>query len=112
MTLPIGEPYPVFIIAEAGVNHNGDLDTARRLIDAAAQAGADAVKFQTFSADRLVTRSAAKAAYQKQTTAAQTTRPNQETLLSTFSPFPSEQTSLVHPATQPEPRARGRYKPA
>ena len=52
------------IIAEAGVNHNGDLDLARRLIDVAATAGADIVKFQTFEADRLVTASAEKAAYQ------------------------------------------------
>ncbi len=53
------------IIAEAGVNHNGDLDLARRLIDVAAAAGADAVKFQTFVADRLVTGHAEKAQYQK-----------------------------------------------
>jgi N,N'-diacetyllegionaminate synthase len=52
------------IIAEAGVNHNGDLQLARRLIEAAAASGADLVKFQTFSADRLVTPSAAKAGYQ------------------------------------------------
>ena len=58
----------VFIIAEAGVNHNGDLDLAKGLIDAAAQAGADLVKFQTFSADRLATAVAAKADYQTQTT--------------------------------------------
>ena len=44
----------VRIIAEAGVNHNGDLALARQLIDVAAEAGADMVKFQTFSADRLV----------------------------------------------------------
>lgn len=56
------------IIAEAGVNHNGDLNLAKRLIDAAAEAGADIVKFQTFSADRLVTRNAKKADYQNQTT--------------------------------------------
>ena len=56
------------IIAEAGVNHNGDLDRAKQLIDAAAKAGADLVKFQTFSADRLVTRTATKAVYQTQTT--------------------------------------------
>ena len=56
------------IIAEAGVNHNGDLNLARRLIDAAAAAGADFVKFQTFKADRQVTRSAKKADYQVQTT--------------------------------------------
>lgn len=52
------------IIAEAGVNHNGNLELARRLIDVAADAGADLVKFQTFSADRLVTIDAAKADYQ------------------------------------------------
>jgi len=55
---------PALIIAEAGVNHNGDLDLARRLIDAAAEAGADLVKFQTFNADRLVTTTARKADYQ------------------------------------------------
>lgn len=58
------------IIAEAGVNHNGDLSMARQLIDAAAEAGADIVKFQTFKADRLVTASAKKAEYQMATTAA------------------------------------------
>lgn len=58
------------IIAEAGVNHNGDLHLAEQLIVAAADAGADAVKFQTFVADRLVTVTATKADYQKQTTAA------------------------------------------
>ncbi|MFK8029517.1 MAG: N-acetylneuraminate synthase [Gammaproteobacteria bacterium] len=56
------------IIAEAGVNHNGDLDRAKQLIDAAAEAGADLVKFQTFNADRLVTRTAEKAEYQTKTT--------------------------------------------
>lgn len=53
-----------FIIAEAGVNHNGSLDMARRLVDAGADAGADAVKFQSFQAELLVTRRAGKAAYQ------------------------------------------------
>jgi N,N'-diacetyllegionaminate synthase len=52
------------IIAEAGVNHNGDVALARQLVDAAAAAGADLVKFQTFSADRLATASARKARYQ------------------------------------------------
>ena len=56
------------IIAEAGVNHNGDLELARKLIDVAAEAGANLVKFQTFNADRQVTRTAAKAGYQTQTT--------------------------------------------
>lgn len=52
------------VIAEAGVNHNGDLGMARALVDAAADAGADVVKFQTFRADRLATATAAKADYQ------------------------------------------------
>ncbi|GAB6051370.1 N-acetylneuraminate synthase [Magnetospira thiophila] len=60
----IGELCPCFIVAEAGVNHNGDLDRAFKLIDAAAEAGADAVKFQTFTAERVVSPSAPKAAYQ------------------------------------------------
>jgi N,N'-diacetyllegionaminate synthase len=58
----------VLIIAEAGVNHNGSLETAKQLVDVASEAGADMVKFQTFSADRLVTISANKAEYQNQTT--------------------------------------------
>lgn len=58
----------IFIIAEAGVNHNGSLEIAKALIDVAAQSGADAVKFQTFKADKLVSKTAQKASYQKQTT--------------------------------------------
>jgi N-acetylneuraminate synthase/N,N'-diacetyllegionaminate synthase len=64
----VGPGLPCFIIAEAGVNHNGSLDMAIRLVDAAASARADAVKFQTFRAERLVTRNAPKAAYQKEST--------------------------------------------
>ncbi|MCB0763111.1 MAG: N-acetylneuraminate synthase [Flavobacteriales bacterium] len=59
---------PVLIIAEAGVNHGGSLSDAKALIDVAAKAGADFVKFQSFRADRLVSPSAAKAAYQQRTT--------------------------------------------
>lgn len=58
----------LFIIAEAGVNHNGDLNLAKELIDVAADAGADAVKFQTFRAEKLVSRDAPKAEYQTRTT--------------------------------------------
>ena len=58
----------VFIIAEAGVNHNGSLELAKKLIDVASDAGADAVKFQTFKAENLVSKNAQKADYQKQTT--------------------------------------------
>jgi len=63
-TKKIGYGRPVFIIAEAGVNHNGKLSLAKKLIDVAAKAGADAVKFQTFDPDTLVTKDAAKAEYQ------------------------------------------------
>lgn len=58
----------VYIIAEAGVNHNGDIGLAKKLIEVAVAAGADAVKFQTFKADELVSRSASKAQYQLMTT--------------------------------------------
>ncbi|HHB93835.1 MAG TPA: N-acetylneuraminate synthase [Campylobacterales bacterium] len=58
----------VFIIAEAGVNHNGSIKLAKELIDIAKEAGADAVKFQTFKTESLVSKNAKKADYQKQTT--------------------------------------------
>lgn len=60
----IGDGYPCFVIAEVGVNHNGDPAIAKRSVEAAAAAGADAVKFQTFRAEALVTASAPKAEYQ------------------------------------------------
>jgi N-acetylneuraminate synthase/N,N'-diacetyllegionaminate synthase len=67
---PVGAGAPVFFIAEAGVNHNGDPTLAHRLIEVAASAGADAVKFQTFRTEALVSRHAPKAPYQVETTGA------------------------------------------
>lgn len=64
----IGGGAPCFVIAEAGVNHNGDLDLAHRLVDVAAEAGADAVKFQTFDPEALAAPDAPKAEYQKDRT--------------------------------------------
>ena len=58
----------VFIVAEAGVNHNGSIDLAKKLIDVASATGVDAVKFQTFKAENLATKNAKKANYQKNTT--------------------------------------------
>lgn len=58
---------PVFIIAEAGINHNGSLKVALKMIEVAADAGANAIKFQTFLADKLVSKHAQKASYQKRT---------------------------------------------
>lgn len=60
----IGPGHPVFIIAEAGVNHNGDADIAMAMLEAAAKCGVDAVKFQGFTAERLVSPSADKASHQ------------------------------------------------
>ncbi|MTA51616.1 MAG: N-acetylneuraminate synthase [Actinobacteria bacterium] len=64
----------VIVIAEAGVNHNGDIKIAKSLVDVAVDAKADIVKFQTFSAERQVTKNASKAAYQRETTASDETQ--------------------------------------
>ena len=64
----VGDGHPVFFIAEAGVNHNGSVDLAKKLIDAAVDAGADAVKFQTFKAEELNTEYAPKSSYHVETT--------------------------------------------
>ena len=64
----------VFIIAEAGVNHNGRLDLAKKLVDTAKEAGADCVKFQTFISKNIVSKNAVKAEYQKQQTLAEETQ--------------------------------------
>lgn len=60
---PVGAGAPVYVIAEAGSNHDRDLDQAKRLIDVAAEAGADAVKFQTFTAEKIVAETKTRAAY-------------------------------------------------
>ncbi len=65
---PVGPGHPCFIIAEAGVNHNGDVALARELIHAAKECGADSVKFQTFKAERVVMKEAPKAPYQLKVT--------------------------------------------
>ena len=64
----VGPGHPCFVIAEAGVNHNGEIEQACQLINAAVKAGADAIKFQTFTAESLATPNAPKAFYQQQTT--------------------------------------------
>ncbi|MGH7305002.1 MAG: N-acetylneuraminate synthase [Candidatus Rokuibacteriota bacterium] len=82
----------VFVIAEAGVNHNGDLGLARALVDLAADAGADAVKFQTFSADRLVTRRAPTAEYQRRATGGEV---SQHSMLAALELSPAAHEALV-----------------
>lgn len=64
----IGEGEPCFIIAEAGVNHNGDIKLAKKLVEVAKEAGADAVKFQTFKAEKTLTKNVEMAEYQKKNT--------------------------------------------
>jgi len=64
----IGDDHPVFIIAEAGVNNNGKIELAKKMIDVAKRAGADAVKFQTFRTENFVIQNAPKAIYQKKIT--------------------------------------------
>ncbi len=64
----VGDGHPVFFIAEAGVNHNGSVELGKKLIDIAVDAGADAVKFQTFTADELNTKTAPKSTYHIETT--------------------------------------------
>ena len=64
----ISKDSSTFIIAEAGVNHGGDMTIAKRLIDLASDAGADAIKFQAFKAEHLILKNVEKASYQKDTT--------------------------------------------
>lgn len=73
LRIPINQKYiaeneRTFIIAEAGVNHNGNMNLARKMIDAAAESGVDAIKFQTFKTDELILKNIEKAPYQKVTT--------------------------------------------
>ena len=64
----VGDGYPVFFIAEAGVNHNGSIELGKKLIEIAKEAGADAVKFQTFKTENIITKTAPKSTYHIETT--------------------------------------------
>ena len=64
----IGHGCPVFIIAEAGVNHNGSIELAKKMVNVAKESGADAIKFQTFKTENMIIRNAQKAEYQKNAT--------------------------------------------
>ena len=64
----ISEQDKTFVIAEAGVNHNGDMGIAKEMIDVASESGVDAIKFQTFKAEKLILKNIEKAPYQKVTT--------------------------------------------
>ena len=77
----------VYIIAEAGVNHNGSFDLACKLVDAAKEAGVDCIKFQTFKSENLVSRTAQKAEYQKETTGDSSQRDMLKKLELSFSDF-------------------------
>ncbi|MDE6499674.1 MAG: N-acetylneuraminate synthase [Rikenella sp.] len=83
------------IIAEAGVNHNGSLDLARQLIDVAAEAGVDYVKFQTFRAERLVTRAARQAAYQSRNLGADPEEASQYEMLKRLELSPEDHYRLI-----------------
>jgi N-acetylneuraminate synthase len=80
------------VIAEAGVNHNGDMHLAKQLIEAAAEVGADVVKFQTFKADKLATTKAGKASYQQQTT---DNAENQQEMLRRLELSPDQHQQLI-----------------
>jgi len=82
----IGPGEPAYVIAEAGVNHNGEVRAAEELVKIAANAGADAVKFQAFSADRLVTPTAPSASYQRDAGAG----PNQHEMLGRLELSPAD----------------------